>query len=313
MDDSKSASKLEFDGVTSVLGEEPVLHRLRLSVPAGQITVILGQPGSGKTTLLKHLVGILPPTGGSIRLDGRDVWSMTSDELASARGGIAAVIGGTHLDGSRLFSSMSVYENVACVARHAGAADDEVHAAVAPLIQEFGLEVFADSFPEEIPAHARRRVLLAQVLVSGMPLIILDDVDTTCDPRYLDAVVRAIKSVNEKRRATVLITTNDLSFARGVADEVAVLWNGKIASLGPPDVLLRGVRTGDEFGRRFFRSDLAGPLQVDVGGGDLHGDERARRFFSVDPGRPVWCVAALLLLVVVFVFWSSAGTIFGRP
>ncbi|MBB2506437.1 hypothetical protein H5411_45965, partial [Amycolatopsis echigonensis] len=175
----------------------------------------------------------------------------------------------------------------------------------------FGLEAFARSFPEEIPAHARRRVLLAQALVSGMSLIVLDDVDTAFDSRYTGAIVRAIKSVNEKARATVLITTHDLDFAREVAHEVAVLWNGKIVSHGPPDVLLRGVRTGEEFGRRFFRTDLAGPLRRDVVEGGLRGGQPARRFFAIDPDLPVWCVVALLLLVIVFVFWSSAGTVFG--
>ncbi|GAB2977505.1 MULTISPECIES: ATP-binding cassette domain-containing protein [Amycolatopsis] len=313
MESAPSALKIEFDGVTTVLGDEPVLHRLRLSVPDGQVTVILGQSGCGKTTLLRHLVGLLPPTGGSVRLDGRDVWSLTSAELVSARGGIAAVVGGSHPFDSWLFSSMNVYENVACVLRRAGATDDEVHATTAPLMREFGLEAFARSFPEEIPAHARRRVLLAQALVSGMPLIVLDDVDTALDSRYTGAIVRAIKSVNEKARATVLITANDLDFAREVAHEVAVLWNGKIVSHGPPDVLLRGVRTGEEFARRFFRTDLAGPLCRDVVEGGLRGGEPARRFFAIDPDLPVWWVVALLLLVIVFVFWSSAGTVFGGP
>ena len=313
MESAPSVSKIEFDGVTTVLGDEPVLHRLRLSVPDGQVTVIVGLPGCGKTTLLRHLVGQLQPTSGSVRLDGRDVWSSTPAELVSARGGIAAVVGGSHLLGSRLFSSMNVYENVACVLRRAGATDDEVHLTTSALLREFGLEAFADSFPEEVPAHARRRVLLAQALVSGMPLIVLDDVDTAFGSRYARAIISAIKSVNEKARATVLITTRDLNFAREVAHEVAVLLNGKVVSHGPPDVLLRGVRTGEEFGRRFFRADPDGPLWREVVERDLRGGEPGRQFFAADPDLPVWCVVALLLLVIVFVSWSSASTLAGVP
>ncbi|OLZ42957.1 ATP-binding cassette domain-containing protein [Amycolatopsis keratiniphila] len=311
MESVPSTSKIEFDGVTTVLGDEPVLHRLRLSVPDGQVTVILGQPGCGKTTLLRHLVGLLPPTGGSVRLDGHDVWSLNTAELASARGGIAAVVGGAQLSDTCLFSSMNVYENVACVVRRTGAMDDEVRATTTQLMREFGLDAFAELFPEEVPAGARRRVVLVQALMSGMPLIVLDDVDTAFHPRYTSAFVRAIKSLNEKARATVLIATRDLNFAREVAHEVAILWNGKITSHGPPDVLLRNVRTEEELGRRYFRPDLTGSAQKDAMDGDLRDGRPVRRFRAIKQDYAVWCVVVLLLLVIVFVLWSSAGTVFG--
>src|ERR1700754_2955540 len=100
--------EVEFEDITTIIDDSAVLHRLRLYVPAGKVTVLMGPSGVGKTTLIKHVVGLREPNAGTVRIDGRDIWDASPEQWRDIRKGMGAMLGGHTLYSTSVFSSMTV-------------------------------------------------------------------------------------------------------------------------------------------------------------------------------------------------------------
>jgi phospholipid/cholesterol/gamma-HCH transport system ATP-binding protein len=249
------APEVELDDVTTIRGDTPVLYRLRLVVPASKLTVLMGPSGVGKTTLTKHVVGLLEPDGGTVRIGGTDIWDCSEDELARIRTGIGAMLGGHTLYTTSVFSSMTVLDNLTYGLReHRVPAAERRERAMARL-RELDLVELADELPERLPAHATKRLALARALVLDAPLTVLDEVDVGLDRDHSRAVLDAVGDLRERTGGTLLVTTHTLGLARALADNLAVLVNGRIVASGPPAEVLDGVRDVEDFDRRFAFSD----------------------------------------------------------
>src|SRR5262245_9778618 len=104
--------EVHLDNLTTILGDSAVLHQLRLIIPAGKITVLMGPSVDGQTPLIKHIVGLLVPSGGTVRIDGRDIWELHKEQLREVRKGIGAMLGGHNLFSTSIFSSYTVLDNL---------------------------------------------------------------------------------------------------------------------------------------------------------------------------------------------------------
>lgn len=282
--DSGTAPLVEFDGISTVRGDEAVFHGLRLRVEPGRVTVLMGESGTGKTTLVRHLVGLLEPTVGAVRIDGRDIWEMRDDELRSVRTRIAAIVGGSTISGSALFTSLSVYDNVAYGPRLSEPDEEWVRESVMAVVHAFGLADIVDLPAEALSMHTRRRVVLARALAVGAGLIVLDDIESGFDSRYTRQILDVIEAARSRGTSTFLVTTHDPNLAHLLADEVAVLGAGKIVAYGPPDVVLNGIRSATDFHRRFGIGAAAPAIARE----EKSVSDEVANFLRADEGRWPW-------------------------
>jgi phospholipid/cholesterol/gamma-HCH transport system ATP-binding protein len=297
------APDLELVDITTIIDDAAVLHRLRLSVPAGKVTVLMGPSGAGKTTLIKHVLGLLEPDGGTVRIAGRDVWDSTPEQWTAIRKGMGAMLGGHNLYSTSLFSSYTVLENLTYTLKSLGVPEDEQLDRSRAMLRELMLDDMADSLPEKLPAHASKRLALARALVIDAPLTVLDEIDVGLDREHGAAMLEAVHRMRARTGCTLLITTHNLELARNLADNLAVLVNGRIVASGPPTEVLDGIESTDDFDRRFEFSDFVGPPRIDAAEIDAlqrHRSPEARRpgQFSGDP-RLIWAAAAAVVLIIV--------------
>ncbi|WP_028925986.1 ATP-binding cassette domain-containing protein [Pseudonocardia acaciae] len=313
--DTGEPPEVELDDITTILGGSAVLHRLRLHVPAGKVTVLMGPSGVGKTTMIKHVLGLLEPDAGTVRIDGRDVWDASPEEWQRIHRRQGAMLGGHTLYTTSVFASMTALENLTYTLHALGVPESQRRERAMARLREVHLADQADRLPEQLPSHAAKRLALARALVADAPLTILDEIDIGLDSEHQPAMLAAVRSLRERTGCTLLITTHTLELARTLADHLAILVNGRIVAAGPPEEILAGVETTEDFDRRFEFSEFVGPPRLE----DAEAAALQRRHrppgagpesLQHPPARPadrpmnlrqVWVAVLVVLLVIAAV------------
>lgn len=301
--DIEEPPEVELDGITTIIGGSAVLHGLRLYVPAGKVTVLMGPSGVGKTTMIKHVLGLLEPDAGTVRIAGRNVWDASPEEWRRIHRRQGAMLGGHTLYGTSMFSSMTVLENLTYTLRALGVPERQRRERAMARLREVHLADRVDQLPEQLPSHAAKRLALARALVADAPLTILDEIDIGLDNEHRAGMLAAVRNLHERTGCTLLITTHTLELARSMADHLAVLVNGRIVAAGPPGEVLAGVHSTEDFDCRFEFSDFVGPPWLTDAEAAALGTERQpvrRPDRAMDP-RQVWLAILAALLVVALV------------
>jgi len=215
-------------------GDNEVLRGVNLTVEEGTTVVILGSSGSGKSVLLKHMIGLLRPDSGSICVDGEDVTSLSPGELNRFRRKFGMVF-----QASALFDSMTVEDNVAFPLREhrEGRSDEEIHRIVAAKLKLVGLERAAKLDPAELSGGMRKRVALARAVARDPKIVLYDEPTTGLDPITTDSVNDMIEDARRKLGVTSVVISHDIGSALRIADQVAVLYEGRIVESSTPEQL----------------------------------------------------------------------------
>ena len=298
----KSPPGIRVEGITTVFDDEPVLHRLDLDIPAGEVTVLMGPSGAGKTTLVRHLCGLLEPDRGTVEIGGRDVWAAGPEALREIRRGMSVLLGGSSLYDTSLFGSLSAYENIEYSLEAAGVPESAHETIAMARLDELALADVADHTPEKLPAHARRRLALARALCTDSPLLILDDVDVCLDAAHTQRVLSAIANWRDRAQGTLLVTTHKIPLARELGRHLAILANGRVVSTGNAAQLLEGVESNEQFDHRFQISDFVGPPRIeDIRAAQEREDdeERRKRSMIVDPRMVRAAIIAVVAVAVI--------------
>lgn len=293
--------ELRCTGITTVFDDQVVLSRLNLTVPAGRITTLLGSSGGGKTTLTKHVVGLLEPQHGTVRIGDRDIWSCGPENLREVRKNMSVLLSGSFIFEPSLYGSATVRDNLLAVLTEKKNDSDGPGrgARVQACLEQLDLTDQADQLPEQLAARTRRRAALARALVADVPLYILDDPDSGVDAPHTGRILRAVLDAHERTGATMLVVTHDLSLARRISDHVAILANGRIVAQGAPHDLLGGVEDFYELDQRFRAADFVGvPRIEDV---QRDGDERRFGLAVPDPLTMMIMVVAMITVIAVLV------------
>lgn len=246
---------LELKGVKKSFGSNDVLRGVDIDVAPGRSLVVLGGSGSGKSVMLKNALGLMTPDAGKILFDGEDV---TNDQ-GKDREAMRARVGMLFQSGA-LFDSLTVWENVAFRLINADKMkrSDAKERAIATLKKvRLGASV-ADLTPAEISGGMQKRVALARAIITEPDLIFFDEPTTGLDPITADAINDLIIEQVKALGAAAVTITHDMASARKVADEIAMLYEGKIIWRGPAGEI---DRSGDDRVDQFVHGRAEGPIQ----------------------------------------------------
>jgi phospholipid/cholesterol/gamma-HCH transport system ATP-binding protein len=252
-------------GLEVVFGRQHVLRGIDLDVPRGQTLVIIGESGCGKTVLLKTLIGLVRPTSGEVRFDGKDLARLSERQLTQERTRY-----GFLFQQAALFDSLTVAQNVAFPLRqHTSKSDQDVRRIVTARLKEVGLpDGVLFKKPAELSGGMRKRVGLARALAMNPELMLYDEPTTGLDPIMSDVINELILRTRREHPVTSIVVTHDMNTVRKVADRVVMLY--PLSRLEPhePQILYDGPPAdleehADERVRQFVRGE-AGARMMEV-------------------------------------------------
>src|SRR6516162_8002960 len=222
------------EGLTKSFGRHVVWRDVTLSLPPGEVSVMLGPSGTGKTVFLKSLVGLIRPDRGRVMVDGIDTVHCTERQLYQAR----KLFGVMFQDGA-LFGSLNLYDNIAFPLReHTKLTEAEIRQIVHAKMEMVGLSGEDGKYPGEISGGMRKRAGLARALVLDPQIILCDEPDSGLDPVRTAYLSQLLIDLNAEIDATILIVTHDIQIARTVPDNIGMLFRGNLVMFGPREVLL---------------------------------------------------------------------------
>jgi phospholipid/cholesterol/gamma-HCH transport system ATP-binding protein len=226
---------IEIRNLHKSFNDNKVLQGVNLEIDTGETIVIIGRSGCGKSVLIKHIVGLLYPDEGYVKVEGQKVDEMTMQELYTLRRKF-----GFLFQGSALFDSMTVEENIALPLVESGNnfARVELDKKVAEKLELVGMRGVQKLKPAELSGGMKKRVGLARALITDPDYIIYDEPTTGLDPIMSDSIDGLIKDLTDKLNATSIVVTHDMYSVKNVANQVAMMHEGKIHFTGTPDELI---------------------------------------------------------------------------
>jgi osmoprotectant transport system ATP-binding protein len=246
------AATLEFrDATKRYPGQsEPAVNELSLTVPAGEICVLVGPSGCGKTTAMRMVNRMISITGGDILLDGQSVRDKRPAELRRGIGYAIQQVG--------LFPHLTIADNIATVPRLLGWDRHRIRARVDELLELVNLDAHEtrDRFPAQLSGGQRQRVGVARALAVDPPLMLMDEPFGAIDPINRERLQNEFLRLQREIRKTVVFVTHDIDEAIKMGDRVAVLKEGgHLAQYAPPAELL--MYPADAFVEDFVGADRA--------------------------------------------------------
>jgi ABC-type Fe3+/spermidine/putrescine transport system ATPase subunit len=231
---------IRLEGLTRHYGAVKVLDGLTLDIGGGTVTALLGPSGCGKTTALKLIAGLLDPSAGRVRFAGRDV-----TEVPAERRGAVMVF-----QDHRLFPYLSAGDNVAFGLRMRGVSRRSRRRQAGAVLERVGLEDLMDRHPAELSGGQRQRVALARALVLEPDVLLLDEPLANLDAHLREGMRELILDVQRERGFTTVVVTHDQEEAVVLAEDIALLFDGRLHQHGAPRTFFEHPAT--ERTARFF-------------------------------------------------------------
>jgi phospholipid/cholesterol/gamma-HCH transport system ATP-binding protein len=249
---------IELNDVRKAFGSKPVLNGVDIAVQRGQSLVVIGGSGTGKSVMLKCILGIIHPDSGSIRIAGEEVVRLSGsqrDKVLSRFGML--------FQGAALFDSLSVWQNVAfgLIQGKKMRRREAKEIAITKLGQVgLGAEV-GELYPAELSGGMQKRVGLARAIAADPEIIFFDEPTTGLDPIMADIINDLIVDCVKRLGATTISITHDMASARKIADDIAMIYKGRIIWQGKAaDV----DDSGNPYVEQFIHGSAQGPIQMEV-------------------------------------------------
>ena len=205
--------------VTAVAG-------IDLDVAAGRFAAIIGRSGSGKSTLMAMIGGLSRPSGGTVTIDGTDLWRLSDNALSEFRNGKIGYV----FQFASLLPTLRLIDNVALPAmlgRRHGASGS--YARAAGLLERMGLGGYLDAYPSEISAGEQRRVAIARALINDPALLLADEPTSDLDEQTESEIMDVLLTINREVGTTLILVTHNLALAEK-AQQVVHIANGAIVA-----------------------------------------------------------------------------------
>lgn len=237
-------SRLRANHLSIGYEDNTVIAGLSVQVPDGQVTAIVGPNACGKSTLLRGLARLIKPSGGQVVLDGQDIASLHTKEVARRLGLLPQTsIAPEGITVADLVSRGRFPHQK--VMRQWSAADE---AGVADAMAQTGVTELAGRLVDELSGGQRQRVWVAMVLAQQTPLILLDEPTTYLDIAHQVELLDLFTKLNREQNRTVVAVLHDLNHACRYADHIIAMKSGEIVAQGDPAAVITGELVEDVYG-----------------------------------------------------------------
>ena len=226
---------IEIVDLHKSFGENKVLKGINLKIDSGETIVVIGKSGCGKSVLIKHIVGLLIPDSGTIKVEDQFINELKLNDLYKLRRKF-----GFLFQGAALFDSMTVEENISLplVDSANGYTNAEINSLVEKMLGMVELPGTQKLKPAELSGGMKKRVALARALITNPNYILYDEPTTGLDPIMADSIDKLIKDLTDKLNVTSIVVTHDMYSVKNVANKVAMIHDGKIYFIGSQKQLI---------------------------------------------------------------------------
>ena len=244
---------IEVQGIHKWFGSNHVLQGVDLTIREGETIVIIGRSGCGKSVLLKHIMAILEPDEGDIKIFGKSMFAMSSTEQDRFRLQL-----GMLFQGAALFDSLNVRENVGfSLYEHSTLSEEVISQKVCEKLGFVGLRGIEELMPASLSGGMKKRVGLARAICNESKIILYDEPTTGLDPINADVINDLILRMQDRLKVTSIVVTHDMTSAYKVANRIAMLYNGKIIAIGTPNEIRH---SSDPVVQQFITGSAHGPI-----------------------------------------------------
>ena len=221
---------IELINVFKSFDSNEVISGLNLTIVKGKTTVILGESGSGKSVLIKLMNGLLIPDKGDVIIYGQNTRDLSKAQLRKLRLKV-----GTMFQNYALLDSMTVAENIAFpLKQNTKLRHSEINKKVLTLLKTLDLPHAVNLFPSELSGGMKKRVSLARTIISNPSVVLFDEPTTGLDPIMIEFVDEMLIDTRERFGITSVVISHDMASVFKLADQIAMLENGKIIFFGSP-------------------------------------------------------------------------------
>src|SRR3990167_4364708 len=204
------------------------LKNINLSVAPGEIVGVIGKSGAGKSTLIRCVNLLERPTSGSVKINQVELMALTPEQLRKERHEIGMIF--QHFN---LFSTRTVFDNVAFPLTLLKKSNDEIDTIVLPLLERVGLKNHAENYPNQLSGGQKQRVAIARALATNPKVLLCDEMTSALDPHTTEDILMLIRQINRELNLSILCITHEMSVIKAIADRVAVIDHGEIVECAP--------------------------------------------------------------------------------
>ncbi len=236
---------IEVRNLTKTYKHHTVVDDVSFTVKHGQTLVLLGTSGSGKTTTLRMINRLVEPDGGTILINGKNIFNQSPELLRRSMGYV--------LQGYGLFPHYTVAENIAIVPKLLNWKNEKINDRVDELLHKLQLDPaqYRDKLPANLSGGQMQRVGLARALAADPPILLMDEPFGALDPLTRTSVRKEFKDLDELNQKTIILVTHDVQEAFDLGDEIGLMDNGKLLQSGPSIQLL--FKPKNKFVQQFFK------------------------------------------------------------
>jgi len=212
---------LKIKDLKKRFGDNHVLNGFNMELYEGENLVLMGKSGSGKSVMIKCLVGLMQPDSGTLEITGKDITKLTQKEFNELRTEL-----GFLFQGSALYDSMTVRENLEFPMRKQNKTEEEILKLVIEALESVGLTEAIDLMPEELSGGMKRRIALARAIILKPKIIIYDEPTTGLDPITAKEIIQLMRNIQQSYKTSSLIITHDVDCARVISNRMILLIDG---------------------------------------------------------------------------------------
>lgn len=221
-----------------------VLHDIDLTFEENKITVVLGKSGSGKSTLLQMINGLIKPSAGEVKVFGKKI---DYDNIHLLRRAI-----GYSVQGTGLFPHMTVYQNIALLAKICKHDQMKIDQRIDYLMQLVDLDLnFKYKYPHQLSGGEQQRVGICRAMMLNPKIFLLDEAFNALDVTTRNEIHEELLSLQKAEPRTIILVTHDVNEAMKLADKILILDQGKIQQYAEPELLLK--KPANSFVKRFIQ------------------------------------------------------------
>jgi phospholipid/cholesterol/gamma-HCH transport system ATP-binding protein len=249
---------IELIDLHKSFGNRPILRGINLEVKKGETMVLLGGSGTGKSVTIRHIIGLLKPDKGDVKVFGESVVNCSLKKLQQIRSRM-----GVLFQSGALINWLTVYDNVALPLReHRLKSEKEIEKIVLEKLEWLGLLPAKDLLPDSISGGMKKRAGIARALTTNPEILLYDEPTSGLDPVMSQVINELIRKLQKELGVTQVVVTHDMNSAYFIADRITFLYKGRVEMIGTPEE----IKNSDNlYVQQFIQGKTEGPLEIDAG------------------------------------------------